>query len=208
MVDSQLKPNGVLDDRLIGAMSQIPRESFVPEAINSLAYVDEDLQIGDERYLMEAMIFGKLIQACAITDEDVVLDIGCGLGYATAVMGKLAATVVALEEDQQFYLAATKNLANLNVDNAAVIEGPHNLGAPSHGPYDVIFIGGAVENIPDEIKHQLNNGGRLATVIRSGKIGRGLIIKREGEEFAHRELFDALTPILTGFKEEQGFVFN
>ena len=207
MVDSQLKPNRVLDARVVAAMGAVPREAFVPKALSGLAYIDDDLDIGRGRHLMEPMIFGRLLQACHIDPDDVALDVGCGTGYAAAVLARLATTVVALEEDPELRSQAIANFTRLQVNNAAVVEGAHNRGDPEHGPYDVIFIGGAVDEIPDSLQNQLNNGGRLAAVVVRDRVGKATLIERHGGVFSERQLFDAATPILPGFAVERGFVF-
>ena len=115
--------------------------------------------------------------------------------------------VVALEEDPELRSQAIANFTRLQVNNAAVVEGAHNRGDPEHGPYDVIFIGGAVDEIPDSLQNQLNNGGRLAAVVVRDRVGKATLIERHGGVFSERQLFDAATPILPGFAVERGFVF-
>ncbi len=207
MINSQLKPNGVLNPLVLDALSKVPKETFVPEIYKNLAYLDESLEISTGRYLMESMVFGKLIQEIRFDPEDVVLDIGCGTGYSTAVFSKLVATVVGLEENQHLRDQAIKNLLHLNVDNVAVIDGSHNQGDSENGPYNVIFLGGAVEFIPNIIKNQLNDGGRLVAVLNKENVGRGIIVQRNNDTFTQRDLFDANIPILAGFSSDVGFVF-
>lgn len=208
MVDSQLKPNRVLEPRVVDAMAAVPRELFVPDAMGGVAYIDEDLNIGGGRHLMEPMVIGRLLQACRIGDDDLVLDVGCGTGYATAVLARLAATVVGLEDDPDLRARATETLAKLGVDNAAVVEGAHARGNPENGPYDVIFLGGGVAAVPDPLQQQLRpTGGRLAAVVLGERIGKATLIERHGDVFSELTLFDASVPLLPGFAAERGFEF-
>jgi protein-L-isoaspartate(D-aspartate) O-methyltransferase len=208
MVESQLRPNAITDPRLIAAFDSLPREQFVGPELAEVAYLDRSLPLGAGRHLLEPMVLAQMLQALAITEADVVLDIGCATGYSTAVMSKLAATVVALESDADFAVRADENLTGLGVDNAAVVAGELAEGYPSQAPFDVIFIGGAVPAIPAALSAQLVDGGRLCAVIAgdAGAMGARLSI-RTGDKLDHRAISDAVAPEMPGFAVPAGFVF-
>ena len=207
MVDHQLKPSRVLDDRVLEAMLAVPREAFLPERLRALAYVDDDLEIAPDRYLMQPMVFARLLQESRLTAGEVILDVGCGSGYSSAVLARLGATVVALEEDSALRALAADSLARLGVDNAAVVAGEHRRGDPDHGPYDAIVVNGAMEEAPDDLCAQLADGGRLAGVLVRNGVGRATVIQRDGPGFARRQIFDAAIHVLPGFAAEPSFVF-
>jgi protein-L-isoaspartate(D-aspartate) O-methyltransferase len=208
MVESQIRPNKVTDPRVLRAISEVPRERFVPKKLMGIAYVDEDLAVAPGRYLMEPMAFARLLQDAAIQPGDIVLDIGCATGYSTAVLAKLAATVVAVESDPQLVERASTVLAELNVDNAVVVAGALEEGYAEQAPYDVILLGGAVEEVPRSITDQLGEGGRLMAVVTGGsRVGKGNLIHRVHGDLSGRVLFDAAVPPLPGFAVERGFVF-
>ena len=207
MVDSQLKPNQVVDSKVSDAMAQVPRELFVPDGLADVAYVDEDLPIAPGRFLMEPVVFARLLQAAAIEPDDVVLDLGCGTGYSTAVLARLAATVVAMEPEAALRAQAEQTMTKMGADNAVVVDGDLTAGTPLQGPFDVIFLNGAVEIIPDGLLDQLAEGGRLVAVKNSDGIGKTMVSERQGELFSTRELFDAAIPLLPGFAKSPGFVF-
>lgn len=209
MVDGQILPNRVTDPLVIDAMYAVPREAFVPKHLQSIAYVDEALALGKGRYLVEPIILARLFQAAEISQTDVVLDIGAGTGYASAILAKIAATVVSLESDKGLAESASATLSNQGIDNAVVIEGDLAKGYAEQGPYDVIFINGAVGEIPESILKQLADGGRLITVTEGKEaVGSAILVVRDGESFARRELFDAGTPILPGFEAKRPeFIF-
>jgi len=208
MVESQIRTNKVTDPGIVKAFEAVPREMFVEEAQRGFAYVDEDLELAPGRYLMEPMVLARLLQAAAAQPGDMVLDIGCATGYSTAVLAQLAETVVGVECDRGLMDGANRTLNALDVDNAVVVNGPLDLGYQKQAPYDVIVFQGAVCEVPDEIKHQLADGGRLVAVVcDAAGIGRGTVIQRSGDSFSGRRLFDAATPLLPGFAREAGFVF-
>jgi protein-L-isoaspartate(D-aspartate) O-methyltransferase len=207
MVDSQLLPNKLLDERLTAAMGRVPRERFVPKALQGIAYVDEDIPLGEGRFLMEPLILARLLQAADIEADDTVLDVGCMTGYAAAVMAELAGTVVALERDPDLVARATDILADLDVTNVAVVEADLAEGLPDQGPYDVILVEGAVAETPGALTDQLAEGGRMLLVVRDGDVGVAHLLTRRGGVIGRRALFDAATPILPGFEKTKSFVF-
>jgi len=207
MVENQLRPNRVTDERLLAAMAEVPREAFVPEVLRGTACVDEDLPLGGGRYLMEPVVFARLVQAARITAADVVLDVGCATGYSAAVLARLAATVVALEEDAGLQARAEANLAELEVTDATVVAGPLRDGFADQAPYDVIVIEGAVEAVPEALSDQLGEGGRLVAVVGEGAVGRAALFLRVDGVLSRRDLFDAAVPRLPGFEVAPGFVF-
>ena len=211
MIDCQLRTNKVTDLRLLDAFSAVPREVFLPESRRGIAYIDEDVAIGDGRYLMEPMVLARMLQAAAIGEGDMVLDVGAGTGYATALMAKLAATVVALESEGALVKQADDTLTELGVDNAVVVEGKLEEGYPKQGPYNVILLNGAVSKLPEAILDQLAEDGRLIAVVAEGDrgtvLGRATLARRSGGTVSSRPLFDATTPYLEGFEPKAAFSF-
>ncbi|NVJ99580.1 MAG: protein-L-isoaspartate O-methyltransferase [Alphaproteobacteria bacterium] len=207
MIDCQLRPNEVNDERIIAAIENVARELFVPKAKRSIAYVDEDLEIGEGRFLMEPMVFGRLVTAADIQEKDVVLDVGCATGYSSAVLAGLAEAVVALEENETLAAAAEKKLSEQDVMNVAVVKGKLRDGVAKQGPFDVIIIEGAVEEIPAALVNQLRDGGRLVCVKLEGGVGRAHIVEKEDGVASGRTLFDANVQPLPGFEADKGFVF-
>lgn len=206
MINSQLRPNRLIDERLIEAIGRVPREAFVPRELRGIAYVDEDLPLGEGRYMMEPMVLARMLQDARIEADDTVLVVGCTTGYGAAVAAALAGTVIALEQDPEFVRRATETLAGLGIANVAVVEGELAQGIPDQGPFDVIILEGAVAEAPEALLEQLAEGGRLMTVLREGGIGKLTVFTRLGG-IGRRTIFDAATPVLPGFGKKKGFVF-
>ncbi len=207
MVDGQLLPNRVTDPRLIAAMSAIARERFVPKSMQSVAYLDEDIEVVPGRFMLEPMVLARLLQELDLTGSDEVLDVGCTTGYAAAVLGQLVDVVVAVEATEELVEMATSNLVAEEVNNAAVIAGTLEAGYPQQAPYDVVLVEGMVAEVPDMLLDQLCEGGRLATVINQDGVGKASLFVKHGGTVGRRELFDANTPSLPGFERQPGFVF-
>lgn len=208
MVEGQIRTNRVTDEPLVDAMMAVPREIFVPPAARGIAYVDEGIQVAPGRYLMEPMIQAWLLEAAAVRPTDVVLDVGCGTGYSTALLSRLAATVVALESDPELAARAADNLRELGADNAVVVQGPLPAGYPEQAPYDLIVLGGAVAEVPAALIDQLAEGGRLAAVVApDGRMGRVRLFQKLAGVAASRVIADGGTPILPGFEPKPAFEF-
>jgi protein-L-isoaspartate(D-aspartate) O-methyltransferase len=205
MVDGQVRTADVTDLRIISAMEEIPRERFVPPASASLAYLDMDLPVDGARRLIKPMVLAKLIQAADIAATGHVLDVGCATGYAAAVLGRIAGSVIALEEDKK--LAAAAKAALAGIANVACASGPLTAGWTKAAPYDVILLEGATDVVPRALCGQLKDGGRLVCVLGSGPGAKAMLYRRSGDDFGGRPIFDAAAPLLPGFAKQPAFAF-
>ena len=205
MVDGQIRPNQVTDQRLLAALAELPREDFVPEGLRALAYVDEDIPLGNGRALMEPMVFARLVQAADVAEGTRALVVAAGSGYGAAVLARIGARVVALEAPGPM----AERLAALG-GGVTVAVGPPADGWAAAAPYDVILIEGAVEVIPPALTTQLAEGGRLVTVRASGRrgvLGRAVRLLAVAGTVTELPLFDAGTPTLPEFRRAPAFVF-
>jgi protein-L-isoaspartate(D-aspartate) O-methyltransferase len=207
MVQNQLQPNKVTDNRVAAALSNVPRERFVPDAVAGVAYLDEDIEIASGRFIMEPMVLARLLQAADAQPGDLALDVGCGSGYSSAVLAQLVGTVVALESDEALTTRATAVLAELGVDSAVVVSGALAEGQAEQGPYNLILLGGSVPAVPQSLQDQLDDDGRLLAVVDQNGVGVATMITRRGDKFLSEPLFDAMIPPLPGFEQISGFVF-
>ncbi len=208
MVESQIRTNKVTDDGLLAALSEVPRQIFVPETLASVAYVDKSIRIAANRYLVEPLVLARLLQEAMIDEGDKVLVVGAGTGYSTAILGSLCASVTAVESDAALAASARENLAALAVANAAVHEGPLEQGWAASGPYDVIVIDGMVADLPPALTAQLADHGRLVTIrSQEGRSGVGTLYRKLAGAVSGRPLFDAVVPFLPGFAPRAEFAF-
>jgi protein-L-isoaspartate(D-aspartate) O-methyltransferase len=211
MVDCQIHTMGVVDPVILDAYRTIPRERFVFPGQEGIAYCDEDLPLGAGRFLMEPSVHARLVQAAAPRPDDVVLDIGAATGYSAAIFSSLVTTVIATEGNPELLRYAEAAWAELSLCNIAGFEGAADKGAPEHGPYSLVFLGGAVAFIPERVLDQVAVGGRLITVVTQAGCGVGkatLVERLDEDQFSSRVLFDAATPYLPGLEPRKQFVFQ
>ena len=205
MVDTQVRPSDVTKFPIIDAMLAVPREQFVPDALRETAYMDGNIDLGDGRVVLEPRSFAKLLDGLSIAPGELVLDLGCGLGYSAAVIAHLAEAVVALEEDPQMAREAEARLGDAGADNVAVVQAVLSEGAPKHGPYDVIILEGAAEQVPASLLAQLKDGGRIGALFMDGALGQARIGYKTDGVVSWRFAFNASAPVLSGFAKAPAF---
>ncbi len=208
MVDNQVRPNEVTDLRLVAAMLDIPRERFVPAEQAATAYMDANVALDvSGRVLLEPMVVGRLIQTADVKDTDHVLDVACATGYSSAILSRLAGSVVALEEDPNLADQAARNLKELGVANAKIVSGPLDAGWSVEAPYDLVLVNGAVEYVPESLLAQVKEGGRLLAIVGGAPVGEAMIYRNAAGDVSSRPVFDATAPVLPGFAKPKSFVF-
>jgi len=205
MVDTQVRPSDVTKFPIIDAMLCVKREAFVPRKLREAAYMGENLDLGGSRTILEPRTLAKALDALDIQGDELVLDIGCALGYSTAVMARMAELVVAVEEDEGMSQEAQTLLLDNGADNAVVHHGPLTEGAPEHGPYDVIMVQGAVEHLPQTLIDQIKDGGRIACLFMEGALGVVRIGYKIDGDVTWRFSFNAGAPVLPGFEKHAAF---
>jgi protein-L-isoaspartate(D-aspartate) O-methyltransferase len=207
MVENQIRTTDVTSHSVLRAFLSVPREAFVPEKAKSLAYLDADIELAPGRYLMEASPLAKQLQAAEITRDDKVLDVGTGSGYVAALLSQLAGSVTALENDAALAEQAASNLKALDCRNVSVVTGELTKGHAADAPYDLIFINGAVEEIPSALLDQLAEGGRLVAVVGYGNAAQAKILLKEHGAISESSRFNLSVKPLPGFGKIKEFVF-
>ena len=207
MVDTQIRPADVTKFPIIDAMLQVRREMFVPDNLRETTYADAILNLGNSRYILEPRIFAKMLDAVDIQRNELVLDVGCGMGYSAAVIGKLSEAVVALEENEVMVAEAEAVLAAEGCLNVAVVQSKLTDGAAQHSPFDVIMIEGAVDKIPEGLVAQLVEGGRIVAVFRQKDHGAVRVGYKTDGRMSWRFACNAYAPVLSGFETAHAFAF-
>jgi len=210
MVDCQVRPSDVTDNRIIDAMLEVPREAFVPQNQRPLAYLDLDLDVGDagsKRFLIKAAVTARMLQAAEIKATDKVLVVGCATGYAAAIVAQFAGEVTATEGDPALAAKAKAALSDIGLGRVTVATAAAADGHAANAPYDVIVLNGATEIAPEGLYRQLRDGGRLVGVFAMTQPPRATMVTHSHEDYGTRALFDAVAPVLPGLERRPAFVF-
>jgi protein-L-isoaspartate(D-aspartate) O-methyltransferase len=208
MVESQVRPSDVTDRRIMAAMSTIPREIFIPDRLAKFAYSDETLSVGPNAVMLPPSTLARLVQLADINPDDTVLVIGGAAGYAAAIVARLAKTVVALLPDSNAASEAANAFRKAGVDNVTAAAGDLAQGWAARAPYAAIVVEGGVEAVPDVLKEQLGEGGRLAAIEVERGLGHAFLLQKTGQLVVRRDAFQATAPLLHGFESPKpAFVF-
>lgn len=207
MVDCQVRPADVTRYSIIESMLAVPRELFVPKAGRDVAYAGCEIALAPDRVLLEPRTLAKMLEAAAVGSQDLVLDLAPGTGYSTAVIARMAEAVVAIEPDAGLAETARSVLAQLEADNAVVLQGDPAAGDSAHGPFDVIFVNGCVERIPDALLAQMKAGGRLVALFAERGMRQCHVLTRSNSTVTRRYAFDADAPLLAEFRRKSEFAF-
>lgn len=212
LIDCQIRPFGVTDQRLLGRFLETPRELFAPAGQETIAYSDMEirhrLEGGGARSMLAPLVLARLLQEALILPTDRALDIGGATGYSAAILSGLAASVIALESDQALSRRAAENFHTLGLGNVEAVCGPLPEGVPARGPFDVVLINGAVEDRLDQLLGQLAPNGRLVALEpHAAGAGRAVLWIREGDNISERPVFDAAAQPLPEFLKAPAFAF-
>jgi protein-L-isoaspartate(D-aspartate) O-methyltransferase len=205
MVESQLRTSDVNDPVLLDVILAVPRETFLPAERQSAAYIDRAVPLGNGRALNPPLATARLLTEAAVKTGDHVLLIGAATGYAAALLSRLGCTVVAIEEDEA--LVAHARVALAGYAGITIEQGPLAKGSAKSAPYDVLFIDGAIESVPDALVDQLKVGGRVVHALVERGITRLCSGVRTAGGFGSRAFSDSEAALLPGFAQPKSFTF-
>lgn len=210
MIEQQIRPWEVMDERVLGTMMEIPREPFVPDAYRGLAYADIEVPLGSDQLMMAPRVVARMLQALDVRPEDRVLEIGTGSGYGTACLAALGRKVVSIEAAAGLLAQARETLQQQGVRNVELRKGDGLAGPVDGGPFDVIAVTGSLpsEEPLEDLEAQLKDGGRLFVVVGEDPVMEALLITRTGDRELRREtLFETSLPALDKVPEPEHFSF-
>jgi protein-L-isoaspartate(D-aspartate) O-methyltransferase len=183
MVEHQLRARGIVDERVLAAMGEVPREAFVGERRRELAYSDAALPIGSEQTISQPWIVAAILQALELKGDEQVLEVGTGSGYSTCVLARLTEHVISVERHSGLARAAAENLRACGAHNVELLVGDGSRGVPDRAPFDAIAVHAAAPAPPPALLGQLADGGRLVVPVATGSEEMLTVLRRHGAEF-------------------------
>ena len=209
MVENQIRANKVTSINVINAFLDVPREKFVPDALQEISYVDEDIQLSRNRFMMKPMILARLFQSLNLKGNENILHVGSNSGYGSAILSRMCSSVISLESDKKLFETSIHTFSNMGFDNVVPLHGSMENGVEKEAPVDIIFIEGSIETEPKSLFSQLNENGKLIAIIRPAniKIGKAKLFFKISNEIGLENLFDAQVSKLSIFKSKTKFSF-
>ena len=209
MVENQIRANKVTSLNVIKAFLDVPREKFVPDALQEISYVDEDIQLSRNRFMMKPMILARLFQSLSLKGNENILHVGSNSGYGSAILSRMCSSVISLESDKKLFETSIHTFSNMGFDNVVPLHGSMENGVEKEAPFDIIFIEGSIETEPKSLFGQLNENGKLIAIIRPAniKIGKAKLFFKISNEIGLENLFDAQVSKLSIFKSKTKFSF-
>ncbi len=208
MIEQQIRPAEVLDQRVLDTIADTPREAFVPETYRALAFSDVHVPLGHGQVMMKPIMEARLLQALDVQPDDKILEIGTGSGYFTALLAKLGGQVHSVEIQPELLALARENLSTHHIDNVTLIEGDASHGWNGGGPFDVIAITGSLPILPARFQQNLTVGGRLVVIVGQSPVMEMQLITRTGESrWTTEVLYETDFPALTNAEQPSSFVF-
>ncbi|MDA9734328.1 protein-L-isoaspartate O-methyltransferase [SAR116 cluster bacterium] len=209
MVENQIRANKVTSLNVIEAFLDVPREKFVPDALQEISYVDEDIQLSRNRFMMKPMILARLFQSLNLKGNENILHVGSNSGYGSAILSRMCSSVISLESDKKLFETSIHTFSNMGFDNVVPLHGSMENGVEKEAPFDIIFIEGSIETEPKSLFGQLNENGKLIAIIRPAniKIGKAKLFFKISNEIGLENLFDAQVSKLSIFKSKTKFSF-
>lgn len=191
MVEQQIRPCDVLDQEVLDLLFAVKREDFVPTAYRALAFADLEIPLGHDAAMLAPKVEAKLLQALKLRKSDKVLEIGTGSGYLSALLAARSERVYTVEIVPELAETARANLDRAGIENVSVETGDGATGWPSHAPYDVIVVSGAVSELPGELLGELKPGGRLAAFVGELPVIEARLVTRDADgNLHHTDLFE------------------
>ncbi len=208
MVEQQIRTWEVLEESVLDLLMDTPRDAFVPDRFRSMAYADIAIPLAHGEQMMHPKVEAHALQALNIKPSDRILEIGTGSGYLTALLAKSGQHVVSVDLHDDLQHQAANNLKAHGIENVTLEQGDGLKGWPEQGPYDVIVLTGSVSELPEELKAQLNPGGRLFAVIGHPPAMTAFVFTRLGDiEWEQKALFETDLAPLVGAAKPKTFEF-
>jgi len=207
MIEGQIKPIGGMQKNILQAFSSVNRDDFVPQNLKDNCYSEKNLFLKRDRFVLKANLIAKIISALNISNEENVLVIGSSTGYSSAIISRLAETVISIEEDQELLDFSEEAIRKNGIDNIVFINNAMIEGCSEQGPFNAIIIEGAIDEVPPKILNQLEDNGRLIAMINNKGVSNVIEYQKKNNIFTDRFLFSCTAPKLKCFDKRKSFSF-
>ena len=207
MIDGQIKPINGMTEKLLSAFYSLDRDDFMPEAMKEMSYVEKNIVLQDKRTILKPSLIAQIALSINLKANENVLILGATTGYLSAILSNQAETVIVVEENEQFLNNAENAIRKNNINNVVFVKNEIVKGYSEQSPFNAIIIEGAIQEIPNNILDQLDDGGRLFAIVQEGDICSATLFKKYGQSISDQRLFNCSMPVLSMFMKKNSFSF-
>jgi protein-L-isoaspartate(D-aspartate) O-methyltransferase len=207
MIESQLRPNNIIDENLILAFQKVKQENFLPEELKKLSYIDDHIRFSKKSFILKPLIFAKFLNILKLESADTVLEIGSGGGYTASLLSSLVNNVYSVEEDKDVYDLTIKNIKNnkfINIKNFCCNYKQLNIPELK---FDKIIINGSVNGDPVNLLEKLKNNGKLICILKVDSSSNIYLYSKKAKGYEKLKITNANAPILINYIDKEEFNF-
>jgi protein-L-isoaspartate(D-aspartate) O-methyltransferase len=207
MIESQLKPNNIIDENLISAFQKVKQENFLPEELKKLSYMDDHISFSKKSFILKPVIFAKFLNILKLELSDIVLEIGSGGGYTASVLSSLVNTVYSVEEDKDVYDLSIKNIKNnKNINIKNFCSNYKQLNIPEL-KFDKIIINGSVNTDPVNLLEKLKINAKLICILKIESSSNICLYNKKTNGYEKLKITNAHAPFLINYIDKEEFNF-
>ena len=207
MIESQLRPNNIIDENLIAAFQKVEQEDFLPDSLKNLSYIDDHIKFSKSSFILKPLIFAKFLNVIKLESSDIILEVGSGGGYTTSVLANLVNFVYSIEQDKNVYDLTIKNIKNNKCKNVNVSFSNYRLLNVSNLKFNKIIINGTVNADPLNLLDKLNINGKLVCILKEQSSSSIYLFNKKINGYERLKIMNASAPILINYIDKEEFNF-
>lgn len=207
MIESQLKPNNIIDENLIAAFEKVQQEDFLPDFLQNLSYIDDHIKFSKSSFILKPLIFAKFLNIIKPELSDVILEVGSGGGYTTSVLANLVNSVYSIEQDKDIYDLTIKNIKKNKKINVNVLFSNYRQLNILELKFNKIIINGTVNADPLNLLEKLNVNGKLICILKEESSSNIYLFNKKENGYEKLKIMNASSPILINYIDKEEFNF-
>jgi protein-L-isoaspartate(D-aspartate) O-methyltransferase len=207
MIEGQIKPINGMSEELLSIFYSLDRNDFMPETVKEMSYIEKNIILENERTILKPSLIAQIALSINLKANENVLILGATTGYLSAILSHQAETVIVVEENERLLSNSENAIKKNSLNNVVFIKNEIVKGYNEQSPFNAIIIEGAIQEVPNNILNQLDEGGRLFAIVQEEEICSAKLFKKNGNSISEQKLFNCKMPVLSMFMKKNSFSF-